>query len=95
MKQPRDNHGHFVPLECPFTDCGGGTLVEDSDGVWRCDGLIDPGDNGPLEACPFTHTDGEPYIVRSTVKEWMAWFAEWYRQQRERVDERLAAKGLV
>lgn len=68
MKQPYDDKGHFVSRECPNPDCDG-TLQYEVDpltkvGIWRCDGLVDPNDpNKELEACDFSHTDGEPYTA--------------------------------
>lgn len=61
--RPRDDKGRFVPLNCPV--CGCGTLrleVERGASCWRCDGLLDPeNDLAPLEACYFTHFDGDHY----------------------------------
>lgn len=55
---PRDHLGHFVPRDCPI--CGCGRLQYEGHGVWRCDGLADPGhDNLPLVACEYTWEDGE------------------------------------
>ncbi len=68
MSQPYDDKGRKVSRACPNPDCDG-TLQHDLDlmtgrSVWRCDGLVDPG--GPdkeLQACTFSHTDGEPISV--------------------------------
>jgi hypothetical protein len=68
--QPRDNKGHFVPLDCLDANCSAGRLVYEPKRypgqpivhVWRCDGLLDPNDpSKELEACPFSHIDGESY----------------------------------
>jgi hypothetical protein len=57
---PRDDKGRFVPVDCPECDCG--TLRHESDGLWRCDGLVDPGKTHiELQACEFSHQDGKPY----------------------------------
>jgi hypothetical protein len=65
MTNPRDDKGHFVPRACPNPDCSGILQAEHEPGtglVWRCDGLIDPNDpNKELEACEFSHIDGQPY----------------------------------
>jgi hypothetical protein len=62
---PRDDKGHFVPLDCPRENCGTGRLQYDGDGIWRCDGLADPGTTDkPLEACTYGHIDGEAYDPR-------------------------------
>lgn len=54
---PRDQRGRFMSRDCP--ECEGGTLHYEGDGMWRCYGLRDPDDvNKPLEACPYTHSDG-------------------------------------
>ena len=65
MPAPRDNKGHFVPLDCPDPLCGG-RLQEDSgyrgETIWTCDGLVDPeDDNKELQACNFSHRPGDPY----------------------------------
>jgi hypothetical protein len=61
-KQPFDEQGKFVPLECPRKNCGGGKLTPEGGGDWRCDGLAAPElDDSPLVACDFTHQDGAPY----------------------------------
>lgn len=58
--RPRDDKGHYVPLTCPV--CDAGTLRHQGGHDWACDGLLDPNDpNKELEACWFTHTDGQPY----------------------------------
>jgi hypothetical protein len=63
VSAPRDEHGHFVPLECPRVECGAGTLRPEGGGYWYCDGLADPGhENAELEACWFYHIDGEPRV---------------------------------
>jgi hypothetical protein len=55
---PRDSKGRAVRRDC--SDCGNGTLQYEGDGIWRCDGLADPGhDDKPLIACPRIHIDGE------------------------------------
>lgn len=60
-RRPRDDHGHFVPLECPVSGCDG-KLVHEGDGIWQCNGLVDPDDeNKQLEACRYAHFDGERY----------------------------------
>lgn len=70
MKRPYDDRGRFVPLNCPASDCGNGSLqpVGDGiwdDGIWQCDGLAEPEhDDLPLEPCGFTHVDGEAYTSR-------------------------------
>lgn len=62
QKRPYDNHGQFVPLECPRAQCGAGHLVHEGDGVWACDGLADPeNDDKELECCSHMHIDGKPY----------------------------------
>lgn len=61
-RNPRDNLGRYVPLDCPRENCGCGRLHYDRDGIWACDGLADPGSpEKPLEACTFIHIDGEAY----------------------------------
>lgn len=61
-KRPYDDKGRFVPLGCPASDCGSGSLQPAGDGIWQCDGLADPErDDLPLETCGFTHVDGEQY----------------------------------
>lgn len=70
---PRDDKGHFVPLDCPNPFCSAGKLVYEphtytyaAGGIWRCDGLVDPDDsNKELEACTFSHCDGDPYRLDS------------------------------
>ena len=58
---PRDNLGRYVPLACPDINCGG-VLRYEGDGVWRCDGLVDPcHDDKELFAYTFTHYSGEAY----------------------------------
>lgn len=60
-KLPYDDKGRYVSLSCPLAECGAGTLRYESDGMWHCDGLIDPGDDDkPLEACWYFHIDGKP-----------------------------------
>lgn len=54
--RPRNAAGRYIKRECP--DCGCGTLQYEGNGIWRCDGLADPGDIlRELEACPFCHFD--------------------------------------
>ena len=61
MKQPYDEQGRKVSRDCPNPDCCG-TLQDIGNAIWECDGLVDPNDpNKELEACAFTHQDGEPY----------------------------------
>lgn len=58
---PYDDKGRFVPLNCPLPECGSGTLRYQGNGVWECDGLIDPDHpDKPLEACWYFHRDGKP-----------------------------------
>lgn len=55
---PRDDKGYFVSRDCRI--CGYGKLQPEGNGVWRCDGLVDPEDDGkPLVECPGLHIDGE------------------------------------
>lgn len=61
MTTPRDNKGRFVPIDCPHFNCGGGRLRHQGNGLWCCDGLLDPGEECDLEACWFSHMDGQPY----------------------------------
>lgn len=64
--QPRDDKGHFIPLECPH--CGNGILEYDGGSLWLCNGLADPGTTDKeLEACPFWHWDGEVYDPKQAV----------------------------
>ncbi len=59
--QPQDDKGRFVPLTCPDVNCSG-MLRHEGDGLWRCDGLVDPNDeNKELEACNFIHRQGATY----------------------------------
>lgn len=71
---PRNDRGRFVPLDCPDPNCGAGRLVYEPEHyalggtvpVWRCDGLVDPCDTSKeLQACEFTHIDGNPYPAKS------------------------------
>lgn len=63
-KQPRDEKGRFVPLDCPVRECGGGRLVHDGGPEWRCDGLVDPGHpDRELQACSHYHVDGEARVA--------------------------------
>lgn len=76
MKQPYDNKGHKVPFDCPNPNCSGRLQPETTSAecktIWRCDGLVDPNDpRKELEACEFTHTDGDLY-TRSN-EEYLAW----------------------
>lgn len=60
--RPRDDKGHFVPMDCPNPLCGAGRLQSEAYGIWYCDGLADPNDNSKeLEECRFCHIDGQPY----------------------------------
>ena len=60
-QRPQDDAGRFVPIACPDINCDG-TLRYEGEGVWRCDGLVDPNDeNKPLEACSFSHRQGDKY----------------------------------
>lgn len=64
MNRPRDNKGHFIPLDCPNPLCGGRLRPDMMYGqeVWTCDGLVDPEDDRKeLEACHFSHRPGDPY----------------------------------
>lgn len=64
---PRDERGRFVPVACP--DCGCGSLRAEGSGSWICDGLADPDDaDKPLEACTFSHQDGDRYQVRPGLR---------------------------
>jgi hypothetical protein len=71
MKQPYDERGKKVSRACPNPDCYG-TLQDMGNGNWECDGLVDPNDpNKELEACTFTHQDGEPY--NASAKQYATW----------------------
>ena len=61
MRLPRDDKGRFVPLDCP--NCGCGRLrLEDTRGVWECDGLMDPEDpSKELEVCTYAHFDRDQW----------------------------------
>ena len=60
--RPHDDKGRFVPLACP--ECGVGTLRREGN-IWRCDGLAEPErDDQELEACEFTHSDGQAYDIQ-------------------------------
>lgn len=64
--RPRDDKGHFIPLDCPRWQCGCGKLRHEGRGYWKCDGLADPEDvNKPLVECSFSHFDGDPYTPPS------------------------------
>lgn len=59
--RPYDWKGRFIPLACPVPSCGG-RLLHEGDGIWECDGLIDPDDpNKELEVCTYSHRDGDPW----------------------------------
>jgi hypothetical protein len=59
---PYDDRGRKVPRDCPR--CGYGKLQYEGHGIWRCDGLDDPGhDDQPLVECEFTHEDGKEYTT--------------------------------
>jgi hypothetical protein len=61
---PRDDKGHFVPLDCPNPLCGGRLQRNEMYGheIWTCDGLVDPeDDHKELQACEFSHRPGDPY----------------------------------
>lgn len=73
MKQPYNEKGHKVTRSCPNPDCSG-TLQNMGNGSWECDGLVDPNDpNQELEACAFSHQDGEPY--NSSPEQYSVWAA--------------------
>lgn len=58
-KGPYNERGQRVSKDCPA--CGCGKLQYEGHGIWRCDGLADPGrDHLPLEACTHGHEDGTP-----------------------------------
>lgn len=68
MKQPYDERGRKVVKACPNPDCCG-TLQHQGDGLWECDGLVDPNDQQKeLEACAFSHQDGEPYNTTTAAR---------------------------
>ena len=46
---PRTSDGRFAPRSCPNPMCSGQFVREGSE--WICDGLVDPGNGGELEAC--------------------------------------------
>lgn len=55
MERPRTNNGKFVSTRCPMRDCDG-TLKPEGNGVFMCNGLLDPGDpSKELEPCFYTH----------------------------------------
>lgn len=61
---PRDEKGQFFTTRCPDPHCGGNLIYESPgrfghDG-WICGGLTHDRDDGPLYACDYQHTDGEP-----------------------------------
>lgn len=59
--RPKNEKGRFIPLHCPNPECDG-DLQYEGDGLWRCDGLLDPGhDDKELAACEFTHYRGDPW----------------------------------
>jgi hypothetical protein len=63
-RQPYDNNGRFVPLDCRNPDCGCGRLqlADEAHGIWECDGLADPGSSDKeLEVCTYSHFDGDPW----------------------------------
>ena len=56
--KPFDNHGRFVPIKCSV--CGYGTLQHQGDGVFVCDGLMDPPHpDMTLQECSNTHINGQ------------------------------------
>lgn len=64
MAAPRDDKGHFIPLDCPNPLCCGRLHRNDQYGeeVWSCDGLVDPeDDHKELQPCAFEHVPGRPY----------------------------------
>lgn len=62
---PRDHHGRFIPVKCPDPNCGAGKLIYEGDGIWECDGLLDPENpNREFDACPYAHRDGDPWPYR-------------------------------
>lgn len=78
-QQPYDEKGRKVSRLCPNLDCDG-TLQPEIDPLtnktrWCCDGLVDPNDtNKELEACMFSHVDGEPY--NASAETYAAWMAQ-------------------
>lgn len=73
MRQPYDERGRKVSMECTNPDCCG-TLQYAGNGTWECDGLVDPNDpNKELDACAFTHQDGEPY--NASAQQYATWAA--------------------
>lgn len=60
--KPYDDHGRFVSISCPRIECGGGKLVNEDDGIWRCNGLAEPDGctPGELVDCWYHHLDGKP-----------------------------------
>jgi len=73
MKKPYDESGRIVSVNCPNQDCCG-TLQYVGGGSWECDGLVDPGDpNKDLDACAFSHQNGEPY--NATLEQYSVWAA--------------------
>lgn len=70
-KRPYDDHGRFVPLDCPNRGCDGKIHFEgDRDfSIWQCHGLVDPGTTDKeLQPCEFSHIDGDPYTRLSTAQ---------------------------
>lgn len=83
-QQPYDEKGRKLSRLCPNPDCSG-TLQLEKDTltgreVWQCDGLVDPNDpSQELQACEFSHIDGEPY--NATPEQYVAWakaHGRWY-----------------
>lgn len=55
----RDDRGRFVPLTCPRPNCDG-KLHYEGNGVWHCDGLVDPENpQNELQACNYVRYQGE------------------------------------
>lgn len=59
-KLPRDDRGRFFTRRCVDPNCNGELVPNDEWGKnrWRCNGLTYRGE-GPLEACAYSHHDGE------------------------------------
>ena len=56
---PRDDKGRIISRRCSNPECDG-ILHYEGEGVWVCDGLLDPNDPAKeLEACMNTHFNNE------------------------------------
>lgn len=61
VRRPRDEKGHFFSSRCVDPNCEGELIPDDEWGAgrWLCDGMTTRGEGYALEACTYSHADGD------------------------------------